>query len=137
MPDIEELYNEYNLNKDEVVFLGIVNPASAKYPNNQDVGKEDVISFLKDKKYTFPTLFDESGEVLQNYNISAFPTTFMIDKEGNIYIAEGQIFVFDKSGKELRRINLEERPLSMTFGGTGGNTLFVTTETSLYGVRIR
>lgn len=84
LPDIEELYNEYNLNKDEVVFLGIANPSSAEYPNNQDVGKEEVISFLEDKKYTFPTLFDETGEVLQNYNISAFPTTFMIDKEGNI-----------------------------------------------------
>lgn len=64
-------------------------------------------------------------------------TTNATDKEGNIYIAEGQIFVNDKSGKEVRRINLEERPLSMTFGGTDGNTLFVTTETSLYGVRIR
>jgi len=64
-------------------------------------------------------------------------TTNATDKEGNIYIAEGQIFVFDKSGKELRRINLEERPISMTFGGTDGNTLFVTTETSLYGVRTR
>lgn len=84
LPDIEELYKEYNLNQDEVVFLGIANPSSAKYPNNQDVGKEEVISFLEDKKYTFPTLFDETGEVLQKYNISAFPTTFMIDKEGNI-----------------------------------------------------
>jgi hypothetical protein len=64
-------------------------------------------------------------------------TTNAVDKEGNIYIAEGQIFVFDRSGKEMRRINLEERPLSMTFGGTDGNTLFVTTETSLYSVRIR
>ncbi len=64
-------------------------------------------------------------------------TTNAVDKEGNIYIAEGQIFVFDRSGKELRRIDLEERPLSMTFGGTDGNTLFVATETSLYGVRIR
>ena len=64
-------------------------------------------------------------------------TTSTKDKEGNIYVAEGQIFVYDKSGKELRRINLEERPISMTFGGTDGNTLFVTTETSLYGIRIR
>lgn len=84
LPDIEELYKEYNLNQDEVVFLGIANPSSAEYPNNQDVGKEEVISFLEDKKYTFPTLFDETGEVLQKYNISAFPTTFMIDKKGNI-----------------------------------------------------
>ena len=84
LPDIEKLYKEYNLNQDEVVFLGIANPSSTEYPNNQDVGKEEIISFLEDKKYTFPTLFDKTGEVLQNYNISAFPTTFMIDKEGNI-----------------------------------------------------
>lgn len=84
LPDIEELYNEYNLNQDEVVFLGIANPSSEEYPNNQDVGKEEIISFLEDKKYTFPTLFDDTGEILQNYNITAFPTTFLIDKEGNV-----------------------------------------------------
>ena len=64
-------------------------------------------------------------------------TTYATDKEGNLYIAEGQIFVFDKAGKELRRINLEERPISMVFGGRDGNTLFVTTETSLYSIRIK
>jgi cytochrome c-type biogenesis protein len=84
LPDIEELYKEYNLNKDEVVFLGIANPSSEEYPNNQDVGKEEIVSFLEDKEYTFPTLFDETGELLQSYNITAFPTTFIIDKEGNI-----------------------------------------------------
>ena len=84
MPDIEELYKEYNLNKDEVVFLGIANPSSDDYPNNQDMRKEEIMSFLEDGKYTFPTVFDETGEVFYNYNISAFPTTFMIDKEGNM-----------------------------------------------------
>ena len=70
----------------------------------------------------------------------AFPrgeTTYAVDKEGNLYLAEGQIIVYDKTGKEVRRINLEERPLSMTFGGREGNTLFVTTETSLYSVRVK
>lgn len=84
MPDIEALYKEYNLNQDEVVFLGVANPSSSQYPNNQDVGKNEIISFLDDNGYTFPTVFDETGEILQNYHISAFPTTFMIDKEGNI-----------------------------------------------------
>ncbi|SCP99510.1 redoxin domain-containing protein [Anaerobium acetethylicum] len=84
MPDIEALYKEYNFNQDDVVFLGIANPSSQEYPNNQDDGKEAIKSFLDDNGYTFPTLFDETGEVLENYNISAFPTTFMIDKEGNI-----------------------------------------------------
>lgn len=84
MPDIEALYNEYNLNQDEVVFLGIANPSSKEYPNNQDDDEESIKAFLDDNGYTFPTLFDETGEVLRDYNISAFPTTFMIDKEGNI-----------------------------------------------------
>lgn len=85
MPDIEKLYREYNFNKDEVVFLGVVNPSSDEYPNNQDVKKEEIISFIEKNGYTFPTVFDETGEVLQNYFISAFPTTFMVDKEGYIY----------------------------------------------------
>lgn len=84
IPDIEELYQEYNLNADDVVFLGVTNPKSEAYPNNQDEKKEDIIAFLDSNGYTFPTVFDETGEVLQNYNISAFPTTFMIDKNGNI-----------------------------------------------------
>jgi cytochrome c-type biogenesis protein len=84
LPDIEELYKEYDLNQDEVVFLGITNPASAAYPNNTDSEKDEIIAFIEENEYTFPTLFDETGEVLKNYNISAFPTTFMIDKEGNV-----------------------------------------------------
>jgi len=64
-------------------------------------------------------------------------TTSVINKDGNLYIAEGQIFVYDTGGNEVRRINLEERPLSMAFGGKDMNTLFVTTETSLYGIRIK
>jgi len=84
LPDIEALYQEYNLNADDVVFLGVANPASDEYPNNQDVSKEEVISFLSDNGYTFPVLFDETGDILKNYNISAFPTTFIIDKNGNI-----------------------------------------------------
>lgn len=89
MPHIEELYKEYNLNEDEVVFLGIANPKSEAYPYNQDEKKEDIISFLDEYGYTFPTVFDETGEIFQNYYISAFPTTYMINKDGNIlgYVA--------------------------------------------------
>lgn len=84
LPDIEALYNEYNLNQDEVIFLGITNPSSAEYPHNQDSEKDDIKAFIEENGYTFPILFDETGEVLQGYGISSFPTTFLIDKEGNI-----------------------------------------------------
>ena len=85
LPDIEELYKEDNLNKDDVIFIGITNPSSDDYPNNSDVSKEEIKTFLDENGYDFPVLFDETGEVLGDYNISAFPTTFMIDKEGNIF----------------------------------------------------
>ncbi|MDD3174359.1 MAG: cytochrome c biogenesis protein CcdA [Herbinix sp.] len=84
LPDIEELYKEYNLNQEDVVFLGVTNPKSDEYPINQDVEKEDIISFLDTKGYSFPTLFDETGKILSDYSISAFPTTFIIDKQGNV-----------------------------------------------------
>jgi cytochrome c-type biogenesis protein len=84
MPHIEELYQEYNLNQEEVVILGVANPKSTEYPYNQDEEKEDIIKFLEENEYTFPTVFDETGEILSSYYITAFPTTFMIDKEGNV-----------------------------------------------------
>lgn len=60
-----------------------------------------------------------------------------LDKDGTLYVADGQIFVYGKDGKEIRRINVEERPISIALGGKDANTLFVTTETSLYCVRIK
>jgi hypothetical protein len=60
-----------------------------------------------------------------------------VDKDGNLYVADGQIFVYDKTGREIKRINIPERPISITFGGKDGNTLFATTQNSLFSVRIR
>jgi hypothetical protein len=59
-----------------------------------------------------------------------------VDRAGNLYIADGEIFVYDKSGKETRRIQLEERPISLTIGGRDFNILFATTTKSLYGIQL-
>lgn len=79
MPYIEELYNEYNQNKDDVVILGIASP------NLGREGSEDHIKkFLDDKGHKFPVVFDENGAMVYQYGINAFPSTFIIDKEGYI-----------------------------------------------------
>jgi len=59
------------------------------------------------------------------------------DKDGNAYLADGQIFVVDKDGKEKSRLNIEERPISITFGGKQGEYLFVTTNSSLYRIKVK
>ncbi|MEN8077272.1 cytochrome c biogenesis protein/redoxin [Clostridioides difficile] len=79
MPHIEELYNEYGLNKEDVVILGVASPNLGREGDD-----EYVKSFLSDNDYTFPVLLDEGGEMVYQYGINAFPTTFIIDKEGYI-----------------------------------------------------
>ncbi|MFR4987474.1 MAG: cytochrome c biogenesis protein/redoxin [Lachnospirales bacterium] len=85
MPHIEEIYKDYGLNEDEVVILGVANPSSEEYPNNNDVPKEEIMDFIEEKGYTFPIVFDETGEIYRDYFIRSFPTTFMINKDGKIY----------------------------------------------------
>lgn len=74
IPDIESIYKEYGENKKDIIILGV---------NNEKTDK--VKEFLKEKDYTFPTLIDEKSEVMKKYYIQAFPTSFVIDKNGNVY----------------------------------------------------
>lgn len=85
MPDIQEIYEEYGLNEEDLVVLGVANPKTDENPNNQDGTIEEVTQFLKDNGYTYPTVMDTTGEAFLNYYITSFPTTFMIDKEGYVF----------------------------------------------------
>ncbi|MBZ5621290.1 MAG: SMP-30/gluconolactonase/LRE family protein [Acidobacteriia bacterium] len=59
------------------------------------------------------------------------------DSEGNVYLAAGQVFVYNSSGKLIDTIPVPERPLDLVFGGKDRRTLFVLTHSSLYAVRTR
>lgn len=61
----------------------------------------------------------------------------VVDQDGNLYIADGFIYVYDKDGEEINRIMVDERPISLTIGGKDKNILFITTSTSLYNMRIK
>jgi len=60
-----------------------------------------------------------------------------VDERGNVYIAAGQIYVYDPAGKLIDTIEVPERPLQLVFGGKDGQTLFIPARTSLYAVRTR
>jgi sugar lactone lactonase YvrE len=59
------------------------------------------------------------------------------DSEGNVYLAAGQVFVYNSSGRLIDMISVPERPLDLVFGGKDRRTLFVLTHSSLYAVRTR
>lgn len=75
MPDIQKLYEDLGENSGDVVVLGVTMPDSNTDPN----------TFMKDNGYTYPSVVDVSGDVMAQYGISAFPTTFMIDRDGNVF----------------------------------------------------
>jgi hypothetical protein len=60
-----------------------------------------------------------------------------VDDKGNVYIAAGQVFVYNSSGDLIDTIDIPERPSQLLFGGSDGNTLFVLARSSLYAVRTR
>lgn len=85
MPYIQKVYEEYGSNGGDVIILGVANPKTEEYPNNSDVSQEEVELFLSENGYTYPVVMDLDGSIFATYGIQAFPTTFMIDKNGNVY----------------------------------------------------
>jgi sugar lactone lactonase YvrE len=60
-----------------------------------------------------------------------------VDKKGNVYVANGQIFVYSPAGRQIAEIDVPERPLQLILGGTDRKTLFILAHHALFAVEIR
>lgn len=80
MPDLQAVYEDYGNNEKDLVVLGVAAPNLG-----QEGSAEDITAFLEENGYTYPTLMNEDASLFYSYGISSFPTTFMIDKNGNVY----------------------------------------------------
>lgn len=80
MPDIQALYEGHGENEGDVIVLGVVGPGMG-----QEGSVEYISTFLEDGGYTYPTVMDLEGELFAQYGISAFPTTFMISPNGEVF----------------------------------------------------
>lgn len=88
MPEIQKIYEETQQEEDsDLVILGIAVPGFG-----QEGSQEEIEAFLEENGYTYPVLMDTTGEVFMQYGISAYPTTFMVDKDGNLFgYVQGQL----------------------------------------------
>jgi cytochrome c-type biogenesis protein len=89
MPDIQKLYEEFEsgVNADDdpdndVVMLGIAAP-----DYGAETSEEEIKAFLEDHDITYPVLMDPTADedLYLDYYITAFPTTYMIDRDGNVF----------------------------------------------------
>lgn len=60
-----------------------------------------------------------------------------VGPDGNIYVANGQIFVYDPEGKQIAQIDVPQRPINIIFGGKDGRTLYILAHRTLYSVEVR
>ena len=80
MPDIQALYEAWDENAGDLVVLGVAGPNIGR-----EGSAEDIAAFLEENDYTYPVVMDDTGALFYQYGISAYPTTFMIDTEGNVF----------------------------------------------------
>ena len=72
MPEIQKLYNETKDSDLVIIAVEIGEPQS------------EVKSFIDNNKYSFKVLLDSDQSVATKYSITAIPTSYFIDEEGNI-----------------------------------------------------
>lgn len=56
------------------------------------------------------------------------------DSDGNVYVADGDIRVFDKKGNPIKTLHIPKRPCSLTIAG---DLLYVSARSSVYSVKIK
>jgi hypothetical protein len=92
----------------------------------------------EEEQKTYKASVDEEGTVtdLKLFaNVGGESVTE--DSQGNVYIAAGEIYVFNPAGKLIDTINVPERPSQLLFGGTDRKTLFIAARSSLYAVQMQ
>jgi hypothetical protein len=74
-----------------------------------------------DGRLTDPHVFAEHGE-----------SNLAVDRDGKVYVPDGDIFVYAPDGKLLEQIATPERPTGVVLGGPDGRTLYVASRNALY-----
>lgn len=120
-----ELYYGSKLNNTLRAFgLGRANRGHFSYVSDENgektyAGKVDDSGTVTDLK-----LFAERG----GESVAA-------DENGNVYIAAGQVFVYNPKAELIDTIDVPERPSQLLFGGRDGKTLFILARSSLYAIK--
>jgi hypothetical protein len=97
-------------------------PGRSHYLTSEDDGRTYVAK-LENYQSMSTTVFAERGG-----------TAVVADTAGNVYLASGQVWIYDRTGREIGVLELPERPGSLAFGGQDRRTLFIAARSSLYAI---
>lgn len=75
MPHMQNIFQDFKAK--DVVILGVNMTLTEE-------NLEDVQTFVNEQQLTFPIVMDEKSDVVQTYQVVAYPTTYLLDTEGVI-----------------------------------------------------
>jgi Pectate lyase superfamily protein/SMP-30/Gluconolactonase/LRE-like region len=99
------------------------------------VGAERYLTSEDDEK-TYLGALESENKLNVKVAIERGGTAVVTDTAGNVYIASGQIYVYDKEGRQTGIVELPERPSSLAIGGKGRRTLYIGARSSLYAIEL-
>lgn len=100
-------------------------PGESHYIMSEDDGRT-YIATLDSYRSLSTTVFAERGD-----------TSVVTDTAGNVYLASGQVWIYDRKGRQIGLLEIPERPSSLAFGGPDKRTLFIAARSSLYSMRMK
>jgi len=98
-------------------------PGDQHYLTSEDDARTWRVTLDKDYKLSVKLFADRGG------------TSVITDSAGNVYLASGQVYIYDKQGKQIGILEIPERPTSLALAGPDNQTLYITARSSLYAIR--
>jgi len=96
-----------------------------------DLGDEHLAASEEDD-----TLYRVKLDSLEHVTATEFAarggSSVVTDEAGNVYVAEGELYIYNAGGKQIGVVEIPERPSSLAFGGADKKTLFIGARGSLF-----
>jgi sugar lactone lactonase YvrE len=102
--------------------MAVIEPGQSFYLTSEDDCRTWSAVLDKDFKLTAKLFADRGGNAV------------VTDSAGNVYIADGNVSIYNKSGKQIGTLETPERASSLAFGGPDKRTLFIGARSSLYSI---
>jgi hypothetical protein len=105
--------------------MAVVEPGQSFFMTSEDDCRTWVATLDKDLKLTAKLFVERGGN------------SVVTDANGNVCIADGNVSVYDKNGKQIGTLETPERASSLSFGGSDHKTLFIGARSALYSIRTK
>jgi len=90
----------------------------------------------EDDARTYTALLESDTKLTTKVFAERGGTSVVRDEAGNVYMASGQVYIYNNAGEQIGVLEAPERPSSLALGGVDHHTLFIGARSGLYAIRL-